>query len=52
MNNKFQANDHQLALEIAKFGNVVYRMCGECFFTSGMVDIKFIMVQVHLNLGD
>ena len=50
MNNKFQANDHQLALEIAKFGKTGYRRSDGCFLTNNMVDIKFIMVQVYLML--
>ena len=30
VNNRFQANDHQLAFEIAKFEIVYCRKCGEC----------------------
>ena len=32
--------DHQLELEIAKFGNVSHKRCGGCFFTNDMVDIN------------
>ena len=59
MNNKFQANHHQLVLECAKFEKLVIEGVMEiymknlgCSSTSDAVDLEFILVQIHLIASD
>ena len=53
MSTWFQANDHQLSLEIPNFNKVGYRRCEGCnlgcSLTCAVVALEFMMVQMHLN---
>ena len=59
MNNWFQANNHQLSLEIVKFKKVDYMRCHGCLHEElGMLfhmccgEFRIIMVQIHLKAND